>query len=171
MGQGGQANGAAANPNVGKQYGTEGAYALTAVTNAYVAITSAKAEAEAHKWNARVAEIQAGNAIQKGVYEANQVLKRGRRAIGSARAGLAAQNVLVDADTANDVVEQTHDVAVADAEQVKANAYMEAWGYRVEAGQSRLKAATAKRRGVADAAGGFLSAGAKIGEYQDRMTH
>lgn len=164
MGQGGQANGASA------QYGTEGAYALTAVTNAYTAITSAKAEAAANTWNARVADVQANNAVAKGAFDANQILKQGRRAAGSVRAGFAGQGVTVDSGVATDTADQVQTVAEADATQVKANAQMEAWGFKVEAVQSRLKAKTAKYRGLADAAGGFLTAGAKIGEYQDKMT-
>lgn len=107
--------------------------------------------------NARMAEFQAGGAIERGDWESLMVLRKGkrlafavrragRRTVGEQKAAFAAQGIQIDSGSAGDIVTETElaseidqieirRAAEIDALTIKNNAWREAWGYKEQASQ------------------------------------
>jgi hypothetical protein len=108
-----------------------------------------KAEAERLEYNADIADLQAADALQRGVDAAGKQRAVTRQVIGTQRAGFAGQNVDVNVGSAVDVQADAALLGEHDAQQITANAEREAWGYRVEAVDRRLAARNARQNGNA----------------------
>jgi len=123
-----------------------------------------KAQAALANYNAQVAEIQAEDAIDRGRIAENQQRINTRRMIGAQRAALAAQGIDInDADSsAVDVQADTAYLGELDALTIRANAAREAWGYRVQAQDSRTRGAIAEAEGKNKAIGTLLTTGGSI---------
>lgn len=83
--------------------------------------------------NARFADIQGKDAIERGEKEAQKLKKGAKRTIGAQRAALAAQGIDVNEGSALELQEDTDKLSSEDAMQIRNNAWREAWGYRVQA--------------------------------------
>ena len=97
-----------------------------------------------NKFNSRMAEYAAEDAVARGEKSAAGVRQAGRQVQGAQRAAYASQGVLVDAGTAKDVQESTRELTEADVNTVKNNAWREAFGYQVKASDLRLASSYAR---------------------------
>lgn len=92
-----------------------------------------------HDTNARLAELQAKDAITRGEKEAQIIKDKTKQKIGSQRAALAASGIEVNSGSALKLQE---DVAADGAEDVlttKNNAWRQAFGYKQESIQSKFR--------------------------------
>jgi hypothetical protein len=88
---------------------------------------------EMFKINAKFAELQAKDAIDRGDAESDALRKNAKRLIGAQRVSLAAQGIEVDSGTAAAIQEDTARLSELDALQIRNNAWREAWGFKVQA--------------------------------------
>lgn len=94
-------------------------------------------ERQQHEFNAKVADLQAIDAIRRGDKAAGQVRAQGRRVKGAQRAAFAAQGIDPNTGTAMELQDETDLFSELDAVTVKSNAFREAFGYKVDALSSR----------------------------------
>ncbi len=87
--------------------------------------------------NARSLETMAGDSLERGKQASSLVRQKAKSLKGSQRAGYAGQGVDVNSGTALAVQDETFTMGELDALTVKNNAWREAWGYKVEAQQTR----------------------------------
>jgi len=127
-----------------------------------------------NRLNARIADYQAKDALERGNAEAARIRQRRNQVVGQQRATFAAQNVDIGTGSAADVQADTVLLSEMDVDTVKANAAREAWGYRTEAATSRFEGNQAAAAGVqrsirslignANSYGAFASTGKKTVE-------
>lgn len=120
--------------------------------------------------NAVAAEYQAEGAIEKGNLEAKQARLRAGQEKGSARTALAANGLDVDFGTAVDLQGDILAAGEQDAQQLKHNAALDAWGFRNQASNSRANGTLARTSGNNQAASSLLtgasSVASKWGDYK-----
>lgn len=114
---------------------------------------AAKAQAD---FNARIAEMQAADALARGAEEEGRFRQGVESLIGSQRAGFAGQNVDVGYGSPVDVQADAAFLGELDALTIRSNARREAWGYEVQAENFR--------RG-----GDVASSSAKFGAVQSAL--
>jgi hypothetical protein len=110
-------------------------------------------------FNARVALLQADDAIARGKEEEDRFRQGIEVAIGGQRAGFAAMNVDVGFGSAVDVQADAAYLGELDALTIRTNAAREAWGYRVQAEDYRMRADITRREGINLEAGAGVTAG------------
>lgn len=88
---------------------------------------------EAAKFNAKVAEQQAEDAVLRGHDEETRFRQGVRMLVGSQRADFAGQGVDVSQGSAADVQADAAFLGELDAQKIRTNAALEAWGYRQQA--------------------------------------
>lgn len=130
-------------------------------------LASASYNSKVAKYNAKVADIQATEAVRLGGEDIARTQRAGSQAIGSQRAGFAAQGVEVNSDTAAQVQEDTARAVAEDVVAIRNNARREAWGYKVRATDTRAQGRQARYQGFTDAAGTVLGA---AGRFASRRT-
>ena len=148
--------GAAATQTIGSYYAAKGEK------------TALKLQARINEVNAKIAEGQARDALQRGERQ-EQAARMGAAQLRSTqRTGMAAGNIELGSETAAAVLTSTDYLSEMDAAQIKANALRDAWGYRMEAvgqrGQAAMSRATA--RGISplgEAASTLLTSAAQVG--------
>lgn len=148
--------GAAATQTIGSYYAAKGER------------TALKLQARINEVNAKIAEGQARDALQRGERQ-EQAARMGAAQLRSTqRTGMAAGNIELGSETAAAVLTSTDYLSEMDAAQIKANALRDAWGYRMEAvgqrGQAAMSRATA--RGISplgEAASTLLTSAAQVG--------
>lgn len=113
------------------------------------AAEAGESSARQFEFNARVADLQAEDATQRGLEEEQRFRTAVRGLVGSQRAGFAAAGVDVGSGSAADVQADSAFLGELDAQQIRANAQREAWGYRVQAEDLRQGAGVARRGGQA----------------------
>lgn len=130
---------------------------------------AAESQAQQYEFNAGIADLQAQDAAQRGLEEEQRFRTQVRGLIGTQRAGFAGQNVVVGDGSAADVQADSARLGELDAQQVRANAQREAWGFQVQADDLRMGAKVARQGGQAartaanwQAAGSVLSAGSSL---------
>lgn len=121
---------------------------------------------------ARLQEMQGADAIDRGNKAAEQHLKATKGMIGSQRAAMGAQGVDVNDGTAAEIQRDTAALGALDAMTIKNNAWREAWGYRMQALQSRQAGEMSELAGNQQATMTYLTGGmqalgslAKAGYY------
>jgi hypothetical protein len=116
--------------------------------------------------NAQFAELQGRDAIRRGDIEASHIKTGVKKTIGAQRAALAAQGVEIDTGSALEIQEDTRALGEMDAITVRNNAWREAWGYKVEAmnsrGQGKVAMQAAKFNSQQTLAAGGLKAVGQI---------
>jgi hypothetical protein len=151
-----------------------GASALSSASGARRAGRAARAAGAAEErlldFNAQVSERQATDAIARGAEAKARLRGDLRRQAGSTRAALAASGVDLDAGSALDVQADSEAAGALDLLTVEMNARREAYGYRVQAMDARLRrqAVRAGAQGQAAAYGSqavstLLTGAAQIG--------
>ena len=109
--------------------------------------------------NARIAGIEAKDAVSRGDTAAMQYKKNVAKVIGAQRSSYAAQGVNVDSGSASDIQDQTSLQAARDVNQIKSNSWREAWGYKVEAGNSSIAGTFAQNAAKFNASSTLLTGG------------
>jgi hypothetical protein len=107
--------------------------------NAQLIEEGAEANAGVLEYNARMLEAMARDSIRRGVDDENRFRVDLRGLIGAQRTSYAAQGVEVNSGTALDVQADTAYQGELDALQIRVNAAREAWGFRVEAENTRMQ--------------------------------
>lgn len=118
--------------------------------------------AQQQEWNARIADVQAGDAVTRGREAESQLRSQTKSLIGSQRAGFAGQGLDISVGSPVDVQGDTARLGELDALAIRANAQREAWGYRVEGADRRMAAEVARKGGAAAATAARWSAGATV---------
>jgi hypothetical protein len=121
---------------------------------------AANAQADLQDYNARVADLQASDALVRGAEAESRFRTTVRGAIGTQRAGFAGANIDVGFGSAVDVQADAAFLGELDALTIRANATREAWGFNVGAEDMRRRALITRREGVNLEAAGRINAGA-----------
>lgn len=138
----------------------------TAVS-AYGSYQSGQAAKRTGRFNARIGELQADDAIQRGELDVNKQRSATQGLIGAQRASYAGQGVELDNGSALDVQGDTAQYGEMDALMARNNAAREAWGYRVGAVNSRLQGNYAARAANTQAISSLATGGAAaFGAYR-----
>lgn len=132
---------------------------------------AANSEADLQDYNAKVADLQARDAVVRGSEEESRLRTQTRGIVGTQRAGFAASNIDVGFGSAVDVQADASYLGELDALTVRNNAAREAWGFQQSAEDLRRRATIARKEGVylADAGrqaattGNIAAAGTLIG--------
>lgn len=123
---------------------------------------SGKANERLMNQNARIADMQADDALDRGRKAEGRHRVDVRRTIGAQRARLAASGVDISADgSAIDLVADTARMGELDALTIRNNAAREAWGYKTQAVDLRARGKIARMEGKYAAVGTLLSTGGK----------
>jgi len=109
---------------------------------------AAESQAELVEFNSEIAELQAVDALNRGAEEEHRFRSGIRTAIGAQIAGFAGQNVDVGFGSAVDVQADAAYLGELDAQAIKNNAMREAWGFKVEAEDLRMRADITRREGA-----------------------
>jgi hypothetical protein len=112
--------------------------------------------------NSRMAMMEAEDAVRRGDQKALEVRKQGKKLIGSQRAAMAAQGLDIEADDALAIQTETAGLTALDSQQIKSNAWQEAWGYRVQSQDYASKARFARVQGMQKANSTILTTGLGI---------
>jgi hypothetical protein len=110
--------------------------------------TALKLQARIAEVNAKISEGQARDALQRGERQ-EQAQRMGAAQLKSTqRTAMASSGIDLGSETAAAVLTSTDYLSEMDANQIKANALREAWGYRMEGvtqrGSAAVSRATAK---------------------------
>lgn len=89
--------------------------------------------------NAQQADLAAKDAVARGEVAVENQRNRVRGIMGSQRAAIGASGVQNDTGTTGDVLTQTATLGELDAQTIRANAYREAWGYKVQGANFKLQ--------------------------------
>ena len=127
---------------------------------AYIQRGQGKLAARQADINARYAEMSAERALRKGDSEANKIRKRGSKILGAQKQSFAARNVRVDSSVVMDIQDETKSLIAEDVEDVKTNAWLQAFGFKQEGIESRYKANLAKIQSGVLAGIGTIATGA-----------
>ncbi len=111
--------------------------------------------------NAKMADDQAADTERLGDLQANQAGQRARALKGSQKVAYANQGVDVNTGAAAETAADTEALSQIDMVKIKENAWREAWGYKVEAANSRGKGAMARISGENAANTTLLTGGIK----------
>ncbi len=145
------------------------ASATTSLAGAYSQSQALEMQANYQKtqseMNAKLADMQAEDAIKRGNKAAGQVKQQAKRMQGAQRAALAAQGIDIDSGSAAEIQENTEVLSAMDAMQVKNNAWKEAWGFKVQALNTRAEGSWAQAAGQAAARNTLLTGGMQALSY------
>ena len=102
---------------------------------------AAESSAKQQEFNAGVADAQAIDAINRGEDDSARLRDQVRGLNGSQRSGYAAQGVVVNSGSAAAVQTDAQQLGESDVRMIRANAQRQAWGFRVDAENSRRNGA------------------------------
>ncbi len=151
-------------------YSAMGLDLFAGIYQANAAREAGRANKAIDDWNAKVADLQAMDAITRGEWGVARQRRGVQSLVGSQRASFAAQGVVVDQDTAGQVVDQTIQLGEEDAATIRTNAIREAWGFKVQAADQRLRGKLAQAEGDNAAVGTLLTTGARAADTYYRGT-
>jgi len=135
--------------------------ALGGVQQGYAEYQQGKETKKLLDFNANQYAFLAADALTRG-YEAERRLREGAGLIDAEQtAAFASQNVETSSGSALAVTMDTARLSELDALQIRNNARMEAYGYKVEAASSRYQGHLAKKQGKQKAIGTVLGASGK----------
>lgn len=145
--------------------GATTAFVVTAIAGGHRARAQHKAGKEAERianFNARIAELQADEALKQGEREAADFSIKVRRMIGTQTAGYAGQGVDVGEGSAVRVVADTAKYGELDRLRIINNARLEAWGLRTQGISLRAQGRLDRKRGDYEAFSTILGTGASL---------
>lgn len=119
------------------------------------------------RFNAKVAELQAIDAIKRAESDASDRSRETGQVQGEQRAALAAQGIDPNevGGTAEDLLTSTELIGQRDMDTIKANATRTAWGYKIDATNSRMSGQIARNEAQQKAYAGLINSGSAI--YRD----
>lgn len=132
--------------------------AAGALLSAYQAYDAGQKQDRLDRWNAQVADLQAAQTNAQGVRDASARTVQGGQLAGAQKAALAAQGIDVNEQggTAEALLADTNRTTEQDATTIRANATRQAWGFQIDATNSRMAGSLAKSQGNQRAAGNLL---------------
>jgi len=133
-----------------------GVFVAGAVLKAYGDQQSAQAESDIADTNARIMRQRADDAANRGGQAAGRQRMKGSQDVATATTQLAKGDVELTSPMATNIFETTDAFAEMDAQQAKANAAREAWGYTVEAKEQEMKSDLARRKSILGPAGDII---------------
>lgn len=132
-------------------------------------VLQASAEVSAARFNEKVQDVNRKLAIRQGqsiLTQAEQdvvnVRRQGLMLVGQQKAVLVGQGVDISQGSPALLEQETRRAVEQDVQAIWHNAYMQAWGLQVEAGQRLIQAGMERRRGEYGAIGTVLSGGSQI---------
>jgi len=134
--------------------------AAQGVMGAQAAKQAGAAQASADMQNAQYADMAANDSIKRGGMTEDQQRLQTAAAIGTQRAGFAANGVDVNSGSAANIQDDTAQLGEFDALTIRNNAAREAWGYRTQSQTYRTSAKTALASAKNNMFGSLLGAGA-----------
>lgn len=147
-------------------YGALAGVSLTqAVFQAQAAEQQAKFQSDIAGINAKLAEGQAEDAITRGNSEAGRAINKARRVAGSQRLAAAAQGLNIAVGSPAEAARDTETMGAIDAMTIKNNAVREAYGYRMEAINTRLNARSGQIAARQEAFNTILTGGVRAATY------
>lgn len=99
-------------------------------------------------YNAQVADLQAEDALRRGADDEQRFRTRVRGAIGAQRVDAAAGNIDVNVGSPVDVQADAAMLGELDALTIRTNAAREAWGFKVQAQDSRARGKIVRKEGA-----------------------
>lgn len=117
-----------------------------------------KAEGNA---NAKIAEVQAKDAEQRGAIAEEEQRNRVKSILGTQRATFGANNVVTNSGSPLGILSDTAQYGEVDALTVRNNAAREAFGYRVEGENAKNRGRMAARQGTLGGISTVLAGGAQ----------
>ncbi len=139
--------------------------AATAIAGAYSAYSqnqSGKFNAQVAEQNAKIQDAAAQDAQIRGANEANKQRQRTAQAIGHQNTALAANGLEINSGSALSLTNETAVLGELDARTIQDNALHEAYGYSVNAANSRTQGSIAQAEGRNNATGTLLTTGASL---------
>lgn len=127
--------------------GATAVIAAGAGASAFAQYRAGKANAAVSEYNARLGEMQAVDAEQRGMQEAELYGLKIRRLLGEQTANYAGQGVDVGVGAPTVIAEETQQWGRAEQLRTLNNAAREAWGFRTGASADRMRAEIDKQRG------------------------
>lgn len=121
------------------------------------------------QFQARVAEMQAENTIERGKEAESEYRGEVRKIIGKQRSSYAAQGVEINADTAMDVQAETAYIGEMDALTIRSNAMREAFGYRLQATGYNTNARLSMNQALDQSGATLLTGGMQIVDMWKRF--
>jgi hypothetical protein len=116
--------------------------------------------------NAMLAENRADEALDRGRGEANTARRKGNAMAASQKVAMAAQGLDVGAGSgADEVLQSTQDLSAVEQMNIKTNAWREAWGFRVDAINSRAEGNMANNAGKSAAKQTLIAGGMQAASY------
>lgn len=116
---------------------------ISSMVGAYSQSQALKAQDEHQikmaKMNEALAAFNAQITIEKGNEDANALLRKAGQLKGKQKAAFAAQGIDSSSGSAADILRETDTNAAMDALTIRNNAWRQAWGFGVEAANTRLK--------------------------------
>lgn len=125
-------------------------------------LAEGKYQEQVYNSNARMSQMQADDATRRGEEKALEIRQQGKKLIGKQRAAMAAQGLDLEQDDPLNIQMESAAYTAEDSRQTKANAWQEAWGYRVQAQDYANKAKFANITGKQKSRGTILTTGLNI---------
>lgn len=120
--------------------------------------------------NAKLLDEQGKDAIQRGDSAALEAGRKRKQLEGSQRAAFAANGVNSTTGSAADIIAESGMLSRQDELTIKNNAWREAWGYRVQANDSRSQGKFAELAGKNQSRDTLLAGGIQAFDYGTRST-
>ena len=125
-----------------------GVTAMGTATSAYGKIMAGNEAKKLGDRNARIADWQASDALERGRIDEGRQRRQIERVIGAQRAGFGMQGVDVNRGSALDVQADSAYLGELDAITIRNNAAKEAWGYQVQSSNLTAQGRNAQREGT-----------------------
>jgi hypothetical protein len=148
-------------------YGTASANRIALNSQANIAEINARIASTVGEYNAGISERKAQTALKQGEREQQRSRLGTAQLKSSQRAAMAANGIDLGSDTATNILTGTDVMGEIDADTIRQNAVMSAWGYRAEGANARIQSSiqagnltvdASQRRGAANAINPFMSA-------------
>ncbi|WP_329032485.1 hypothetical protein PCP85_18740 [Pseudomonas aeruginosa] len=144
-----------------------GAAGAGGLLNAYSQIPQGKDAVRTANRQQAYLNRQARQVLDQGEFEDAQLYEQGRQIVGSQRAGFAANGVDVNSGSASRVQESTMNQVAMDAEQVRRNAFNQAFGIVTQGNEGVRQARADYRTRRLNASSSLLTGGSQAyGNYK-----
>jgi len=124
--------------------------------SAYSAVASGESQKEAADYNAKVGQMKAQDALQRGAIDAAAKRDQAREVASTQAEGMAMSGVALDTGTPLALLTETAGLGELDALKVKNNAVLEGWGYKAQSDLDQFQGRNARTAGYLNGAGTFL---------------
>lgn len=124
-------------------------------------VQQGREEHQAGLYNARIAEIMARDAEERGLREEEQYRAQVHKLQGRARASLGAKNVELSGSPL-DILTETAEIGERDALQIRQNSEREAFGLRSQGAEAMRRGKQAKKGSLFGAVGTLLTGSSSI---------